>query len=411
MDYSLDVDLDKYDIGRDYLREGKKCIFDPIREIFILVTPEEIIRQKFVRYLIDELKVPKSKIELEVPMSHFKKGALGRADIVVYGENEEMCNIPIIIIECKAPNIHLVDEVWFQAYKYDHILGAGYIIISNGSATYGAAWDEENKEYYFLEYLPQYKELLKEKKFKFVYDDWQGWKRTDFSLLTTKSTIEEFLEFGWLGEDTHETLYPFIINLVGFLFDTSINLAPINIDGIDIIEDGHRYTSFGNAAGGTWEGDYKYFILSDEEGNNQIISMSIFAALKCIDHPKFGNRKGHTTLVVAIDDFDKRHNSLQLNLDKYTDVEGNIFTIWHDGSLTVGRSGSAKRKEVLEFIRDHEPEMVLPDGKIILGSFDCSKEIHWNQDNTKHFIKNLIKYAILRDEFRRSKQSSKNLGS
>lgn len=50
--------------------------------------------------------------------------------------------------------------------------------------------------------------------------------------------------------------------------------------------------------------------------------------------------------------------------------------------------------------------MVLPNGKIILGTFDCSKEIQWSQDTTKHFIKNLIKYAILRDEFRRFKQRS-----
>ena len=406
LEYSLEVDFDKYDVGRTYFKEGKRCIFDPIREILIVETPEEIIRQKFVRYLIEELKVPKNKIELEVPMSHFKKGAKGRADIIVYGENDEMCDIPIMLIECKAPNIPLVDEVWFQAYKYDYILGAGYIIITNGSVTYGAAWDEEDKEYYFVEELPRYEQLLNDKNFKFIYDESEGWKRTDFSMLTAKSTIEEFIEFGWLGEDTNENLHPFIVNLVGFLFDTTINFAPVNIDGVNIIEDGHRYTSFGNAGGGNFEGDYKYFILEDEECNNQIISMSVFALLKCTDHPRFGNRKGYTTLVVAIDDFDKRHNSLQLNIDKYTEVQGNKYTIWHDGRLTVGRSGSAKRKEVIEFIRNKEPGMVLPNGKIILGTFDCSKEIQWSQDTTKHFIKNLIKYAILRDEFRRFKQRS-----
>ncbi len=390
LEYSLEVDFDKYDVGRTYFKEGKRCIFDPIREILIVETPEEIIRQKFVRYLIEELKVPKNKIELEVPMSHFKKGAKGRADIIVYGENDEMCDIPIMLIECKAPNIPLVDEVWFQAYKYDYILGAGYIIITNGSVTYGAAWDEEDKEYYFVEELPRYEQLLSDKNFKFVYDDFQGWEKPNFKELFSNKNIEQFIEFGWLNENTSKDLYPLVLNLGAFIFDTKISCSPIKIDKLNIIEDGHRYTSFGNAGGGWWSGEVRYFILEDKEGNNQIISVSILGSY----------------LVVAIDDFDKRHNSLQLNIDKYTEVQGNKYTIWHDGRLTVGRSGSAKRKEVIEFIRNKEPGMVLPNGKIILGTFDCSKEIQWSQDTTKHFIKNLIKYAILRDEFRRFKQRS-----
>lgn len=390
MEYSLEVDFDKYDVGRTYFKEGKRCIFDPIREILIVETPEEIIRQKFVRYLIEELKVPKNKIELEVPMSHFKKGAKGRADIIVYGENDEMCDIPIMLIECKAPNIPLVDEVWFQAYKYDYILGAGYIIITNGSVTYGAAWDEEDKEYYFVEYLLKYEKLLRDKNFNFVYDDFQGWEKPNFKELFSNKNIEQFIEFGWLNENTSKDLYPLVLNLGAFIFDTKISCSPIKIDKLNIIEDGHRYTSFGNAGGGWWSGDFRYFILEDKEGNNQIISVSILGSY----------------LVVAIEDFDKRHNSLQLNIDKYTEVQGNKYTIWHDGRLTVGRSGSAKRKEVIEFIRNKEPGMVLPNGKIILGTFDCSKEIQWSQDTTKHFIKNLIKYAILRDEFRRFKQRS-----
>lgn len=390
MEYSLEVDFDKYDVGRTYFKEGKRCIFDPIRERLIVETPEEIIRQKFVRYLIEELKVPKNKIELEVPMSHFKKGAKGRADIIVYGENDEMCDIPIMLIECKAPNIPLVDEVWFQAYKYDYILGAGYIIITNGSVTYGAAWDEEDKEYYFVEELPRYEQLLRDKNFNFVYDDFQGWEKPNFKELFSNKNIEQFIEFGWLNENTSKDLYPLVLNLGAFIFDTKISCSPIKIDKLNIIEDGHRYTSFGNAGGGWWSGDFRYFILEDKEGNNQIISVSILGSY----------------LVVAIDDFDKRHNSLQLNIDKYTEVQGNKYTIWHDGRLTVGRSGSAKRKEVIEFIRNKEPGMVLPNGKIILGTFDCSKEIQWSQDTTKQFIKNLIKYAILRDEFRRFKQRS-----
>lgn len=403
---SLYINFDKYDLGRTYFRAGKRCLFDLIREILIVETPEEIIRQKFVRYLIEELKVPKSKIEIEVPMTHFKKGARGRADIVVYGENKEGDNIPIILIECKAPNVPLIDEVWFQAYNYDDILGADFIIITNGNYTYGAVWDKEDEEYYFVEELPSYQQLLSGGQFKFVYNDLEGWKRPNFSEITDPKTVEEFFELGWIGEGTEEYLYPLIINLAGFIQDTDTKFSPFNMEGINIIEDGDRYTSFGNAAGGSWEGDYRYFILEDKEGNNQIVSISIFGSLKCTKHPKFGNRKGHTTLIVAIDDFDKRHNSLQLNIDKYTKVQGNKYTIWHDGTMTIGKKGAAKREEVIGYIKRQDLSIADSDGNIILGTFDCSKEIKWSQNNTKQFIKNLIKYAILRDEFRRMKQGS-----
>lgn len=393
LEYCLNIDFNIYDIGRDYHRKNQKCIFDPIREIFIAKTPEEIVRQKVVKHLIEALDVPKSKIDIEVPMTHFKKGAKGRADIVVYGENKSGFEVPIILIECKSPNVPLIDDVWFQAYKYDDILGSGFIIITNANYTYAAVWDEDDEEYYFIEELPKYQQLLSGGGFKFICDNSEEWKRPNFSELTSPDTINEFLEYGWIGESTDICLYPLIVNLAGFLQDTSVKFSSINIDGLDIIEDGHRYTSFGNASGGSWEGDYRYFILEDKESNNQIISMSIF-----------GHIKGYTTLVVAIDDFEKKHNSLQLNIDKYTIVEGNKYTIWHDGTMTIGRNGATKRKEVIDYIKNCNLSMIDSEGRVVLGSFDCNKEICWNQQNTKDFIGNLIKYAILRDEFRRIKQ-------
>ena len=391
MDYNLDINLKKYNIEKYYYRDNKECIFDIIREMLVVKTPEEIVRQKFVRYLIEELKVPKSKIELEVPMSHFKKHAKGRADIVVYGENNQGFNIPIIVVECKAPNISLTDDVWFQVYKYDEILETSLIIITNGDFTYGATWDEDYKEYYFVEELPKYKYILSKENFKYIQDDSEGWKRPNFNEITDKENIDKFLEFGWLEEGTKIDLIPLIMNLGGFIFDTEVRCSPSKIDKINIIEDGHRFTSFGNAGGGWWTGDFRYFILECKKSTNQIISISILGSY----------------LVVAIDDFDKRHNSLQLNLNKYAKKDGDKYIIWHDGTLTVGRSGAAKRKEVIEYIKMKEPSLVSDGKNIILGTFECDREINWDQDITRNFIKKLIIYGLLRDEFRRIKQNQR----
>lgn len=307
----LDIDINSGYTEEYYYRKNKRCIFDPIRKMLIIESPEEIIRQKFIRYLIDKLKVPESKIGVEVPMSDFKKYARGKADIIIYGEDEDGYHIPMVIIECKAPDVPLTDEVWFQAYKYDNILGTGLIIITNGKYTYGALWDEDDEQYYFIEELPKYKQLLSQRGFGFI----------------PKETIEEAFESRCIGEDTDENLYPLIINLMELIFERSNGFDPINIGGLKIIKDGYRYASFGNAAGGDFSDNYKYFLIEDAEGENQIISLSIFSLLKCIDHPIFGNRNGYTTLVVGIDDFEEGHNSLQLNIDKYTKIEGNKYTI------------------------------------------------------------------------------------
>jgi hypothetical protein len=401
---SLNIEFSKYDTGGTYYREGRKCIFDPIREILVIETPEEIIRQKFIKYLINELKVPKSKLEVEVPMAHFKKGEKDRADIIVYGENKEGCNIPIMIIECKAPNVPIVDETWFQAYKYDYILGAGLLLVTNGNNTYAAVWDEEDETYYLTEELPNYDNIVNKKNYIYQFDDSDCWTRPDFKKISDKETIKDFFEFGWLGEDTRKELYPIAINLAGFLHDTNTSFAPVKLYGLNIIEDGHRFSTFGNVAGGSWTGDYRYFILEDSECNNQIVSISIFGSMKFDSDPVFKNRRGKTVLVVAIDDFDKRHNSLQLNIDKYVEIQGNKFIIWHDGTLTLGKSGAAKRSEVVSFIREREPSIIDENGRIQLGWFNCNDEIRWSQENAKKFLANLIKYAILRDLFRKSKE-------
>lgn len=75
----------------------------------------------------------------------------------------------------------------------------------------------------------------------------------------------------------------------------------------------------------------------------------------------------------------------------------------HDGRLTNGRKGAVKSKEVIDYIRTEGPSMITSDGKIVLGTFDCSKEILWSQDNTKEFIKNIINYSMLRDKFRKTR--------
>lgn len=80
------VSYNKYELPKIFIRNGRECFFDPIRKKLILISPEEIVRQQVIQFLIKDMQVPTEYIEVEVPMSYFKKGLKGRADIIVYGE-------------------------------------------------------------------------------------------------------------------------------------------------------------------------------------------------------------------------------------------------------------------------------------------------------------------------------------
>lgn len=357
-----------------------------------------------VQYLLNEMNIPNEMIEIEVPMSYFRKGARGRADIIVYGTSET-ARVPVLIVECKAPHIPLTDDVFDQVVTYDEIIFANTVIFTNGQELYIYSWNEEKHDYLPLRSLPSYDDLVSLQKLEFIFEQNLEWIRPTKEELKIPEVIEEFRDFGWLGEDTPILISPFILELACFLRDTSRKLLPQKKQGLKIISDcGLRYTTFGNAAGGSWEGDYRYFILEDDKGNSQIISITILGSLKCVNDPKFGTRKGTTTLIVAIDDYEVSHNSIQLNLDKYVMIQGNKYIIWHDGTLTKGKQGAVRKSDVLNFIRDKAPELMSEDNdRIILGTFISSQGLDWNDKTTVDFIIKLIKYALIRDQYRRLK--------
>ncbi len=99
-------------------------IFDPSRKKYVKATPEEIVRQKFVRYLVS-LGYPITNIATEQTFE--LAGRKIRADIVVYKEGE-----PVMIIECKAPEININSSTLEQIWRYNFVAGAKYLAMTNG---------------------------------------------------------------------------------------------------------------------------------------------------------------------------------------------------------------------------------------------------------------------------------------
>ena len=127
--------------------EGKDRVFDPFRKIWVLLTPEEWVRQNLLQYLVQVAKYPTSLIAVE---KEIKLGELAkRFDIVVYHDEK-----PWMIIECKEANVALNEKTMHQILQYQQVLTAQYLFISNGHETLGAKIDSGKLQ--ALQNFPEY---------------------------------------------------------------------------------------------------------------------------------------------------------------------------------------------------------------------------------------------------------------
>lgn len=133
--------------------ENKAYIYDILRKKFIVITPEEWVRQHFVNYLIGYLNYPKQLIANEV--SILLNSTSKRCDTVIYTKTLQ----PQVIIEYKSPDIELSQAVFDQVMRYNMVLRVKYIILSNGIKHICSRIDYENNRYIFLPEIPQYEDL------------------------------------------------------------------------------------------------------------------------------------------------------------------------------------------------------------------------------------------------------------
>ena len=132
-------------------RSNKDEVFDVLRKKFVRLTPEEKVRQQLIHYLIDELEYPKGLIGIEKGL--VVNGKPRRMDMVVYDRGGSA----FMILECKAPEVEITQEVFDQAAMYNLKLKVPYLVVSNGSVTYCCFIDWEEKEFVFESEFPKVK--------------------------------------------------------------------------------------------------------------------------------------------------------------------------------------------------------------------------------------------------------------
>jgi len=148
----LSLNLPDFD-AKITAENDKSMIFDVIRQRYVALTPEEWVRQHFVHFLMEQKNYPKALLanEIQIKLGNTSK----RCDTVLYRKDLT----PQMIVEYKAPDIDITQKVFDQIMRYNIVLRADYLVVSNGLQHYCCHMNYETGECAFLKDIPPYSEL------------------------------------------------------------------------------------------------------------------------------------------------------------------------------------------------------------------------------------------------------------
>ena len=135
------------------IMSSDRTIWDPLRKKEVALTPEERVRQWCIGVLNKDFGVP---MHMMMSEAGFRLGCKQfRADILVYDRSAR----PLLVVECKRPEVELTAEVLDQAIRYNMVLNVKYMIITNGAGTY--IFRREEGCFTAVDTLPRYEEMNK----------------------------------------------------------------------------------------------------------------------------------------------------------------------------------------------------------------------------------------------------------
>ena len=134
-------------------KDGDTYVFDVVRKTYVSLTKEELVRQKFIDYLISDLGYPTSVIAVERSL-YYAKNKRKRFDLVVFKSGD-----PFILVEFKAFDIKLTVESFQQLATYNRVLNAEYLVLFNGGQLRSYKLDIDKQELNLIEDLPSYSTL------------------------------------------------------------------------------------------------------------------------------------------------------------------------------------------------------------------------------------------------------------
>lgn len=142
------LNLPKYNFRLRH-KDGRNEIFDETRKKWLVCTPEEWVRQHFIKWLVEEKRYPASNIAIEggLKLNTLQK----RTDVLVYKNG-----LPLLLVECKAPTVKLSQKTFDQILRYNTEIKAPLVAVTNGLAHIFALINTEKNNLDYLETLPPY---------------------------------------------------------------------------------------------------------------------------------------------------------------------------------------------------------------------------------------------------------------
>jgi hypothetical protein len=128
--------------------DGRIQIFDTIRKKYLVLTPEEWVRQNFLQFLIQEKKFPASLIAVEAGLKYNQLQK--RTDVLVYDKQGS----PYLMVECKAPEVKISQDTFDQIARYNMAFKVRYLVVTNGLQHFCCQMNYVENNYQFLEQIP-----------------------------------------------------------------------------------------------------------------------------------------------------------------------------------------------------------------------------------------------------------------
>lgn len=128
-------------------------VFDEVRKSWYVLTPEEWVRQHLIHYLNRDKGCPLSLMAVEKSLKYNEM--MRRSDLVVYSEDAK----PVLLAECKAPEIKISKDVFDQAARYNMTLRVPFLMVTNGFEHFCCQIDFDQSTYHFLQEIPAFSEM------------------------------------------------------------------------------------------------------------------------------------------------------------------------------------------------------------------------------------------------------------
>ncbi len=147
------MDLPDHGVKTKHADEGVQ-VFDPIRQRWVALTPEEWVRQHFINFLVHDRGCPAQLIGVE--RSLVLHDMAKRADVVVHDRSGKA----LALVECKAPSVRITQRTFDQAARYNIVFRVRYLMVTNGKKHYCCAVDHQAGTVHFLGHIPTFQEMV-----------------------------------------------------------------------------------------------------------------------------------------------------------------------------------------------------------------------------------------------------------